>query len=329
MNSIYKFVAIVFLALCIFGCSHFKAPQVHDEESSSSAEQSVKDSDEGAETPDPAKDEVEDESSLVSYAYHIEPNIPPTYIDGTQESPLSSITSDAITSMRMCFPMVGEYELTGDEIAVFADELSSLRLKNTIPTAIYGSPGLCTIEIEFENGEYWLLQFPQSHIEYNAITIGFDENSYLWLEGDENITFNLLYYTIEEKATASFPDTLVPFKNISKDDLAFVGYEYFTYENGSEFLELSDEKVGQLIELLRSIEIDPQSGTHDLVSTFGGGFTGLTGSNNQFLLEFVDGSSLYIGAGGGGFYIDGVLYQPTEESEGTLARLNTFYLGLD
>ena len=327
MDTKFKLASILTISLLIFGCSAAEAPQVRDEKTSSSVQESVTVADDIAEASGSTENE-EEEPSFVTHAYHIEPNIPPTYLDGTQESPASSITSDSIASMRMCFPMVGEYELSDDEIAVFADTLSSLRLKNTVPTAIYGNPGLCTIEFEFEDGEYWLLQYAQNHIEYPEITIGFDENSSLWLEGDENIAFKSLYYTIEEKATASFPDTLVPFEGISQDDLARVGYLYFSYENGSDFLQLSDDKVGEFLEFLRGIEIAPQTGTHDLLYMYGSN-AGLTGSNEQFFLEFVDGSSVLVGAGGGGFCIDGVLYQPTEESEATLSRLNTFYLGLD
>ena len=316
MKRTESFLSLL-VCLLVAGCAIVGAPQgdVVDGSGSQATPQSQTQAMEPSQTHD-----GETRSPFVAtHTYAATSDAAPAFIDVTSDTPLAELGKKEIESMRVCYPLVGEYEFSDEEIAAFVDAISSLTLVRSMQDELPRDQGVHDVEIVFSDGESWLFEAVWGRTSSGSFVMAVDGGSYIVVEGEGADTFMTDYRLIEEKLNASLPDSLKPFDGLTQDDVVSVQCQY-----ARVFEELSPEKTAQLIDILIGLEIDPHSASHELLSLMGGLADINKASNEQFRIEFVDGSSVVVGGGGGGTYISGVLYNGGEST----TTLNDFYRSL-
>ena len=226
---------------------------------------------------------------------------PSSLFDINSEYPFSSFLGN-VSKVVIQHPLIGNYELSDAEMSEFVEKVAGYKALSYLDRPYTDDMGIMTAEFTFASGETWLMKVAN----FISCDVALDEDSALLLDYESVMPGKQLYSLYEAKLGETLPESLRPFAGITVDDIVSVTYSY----SGS-FVAL-DNRLDEFVSILRSLEINPQTGDCYMPTLFGG-YSSHSATAHQFDVTFSDGSTVELGCNAG-LCICGISYESANES---------------
>ena len=242
----------------------------------------------------------------------------PSYANADADVPFADLKDSDIVSVEALCPLVASGELTAEERQTFTDVLRAMTvdveektessLINDAGYPTYGGSlhgGALWFDVGFADGSTWLmhLKLSSSTLTYydpGAAVLYAGGREY-WVHGGTYDALDELFSACGERVMETLPSEAMPFADLTREDVVSADYYY-----SGCFTPIADEKIDELVQILRGITVDPTTANNWLRSDLYGG------SPEKFRIVCSDGSSHIVGTWAG-VYIDGFVYQGTVE----------------
>ena len=313
MKRVLRVMAVVFLmtAFSIVGCQTL--PPSADNESGSSSESGSS----ANEPENPWADEI--------FAYYGRMDNPlPSYADADADAPFADLKDSDIVSVEALCPLVASGELTAEERQAFTETLRAMTVDveekteysiisdSGYPT--YGGSlhgGALWFDVGFADGSTWLM-----HLKLTSNTLTYYDpgasvlyagGREYWVHGGTYDALDELFSACGQRVMGTLPSKVKPFADLTREDVVSADFYY-----SGCWEPIADEKIDELVQVLRDITVNPTTANNWLSSDLYGG------SPEKIRIVCSDGSSHIVGTWAGVF-IDGFVYQ------GTVEELNYFW----